>query len=280
MGSGLSSAKRLTAPKPSLGDLPEGCVAVVMVHLNPPEISRFAILNRAFRGASFADSVWGSKLPDNYEDIIKRVFDKFPLGLCKRDIYVRLCRPNLFDDGTKRVCLDKNTGKVCLSISSKGLNITGIDDRRYWIRISTEESRFGVVSYLQQIWWFEVDGEVNFPFPPGKYSVFFRVQLGRTAKKFGRRICNSEHVHGWNVKPVKFQLSTDDGQGATTQCFLGEQGKWFHCHVGDFVVGDSSTNNRIKFSMTQIDCTHTKGGVCIDSVVIYPIEFKERLKCF
>ena len=167
-----------------------------------------------------------------------------------------------------------------MSISSKGLAITGIDDRRYWNRISTEESRFGLVSYLQQIWWFEVDGEVDFPFPPGKYSVFFRVQLGRTAKRFGRRICNSEHVHGWNIKPVKFQLSTNDGQEATSQCFLDEQGKWFHYHVGDFVVGATSTKEKIKFSMTQIDCTHTKGGVSIDSVVICPSEFKERLKRF
>lgn len=278
MGSGFSYPRR--SPEPSLGDLPEGCVAAVMFHLDPPEISRLAILNRAFRGASSADFVWGSKLPDNYENIIKRIFNNFPSGLCKRDIYVRLCQENSFNDGTKKVWLDKNTGKVCLSISSKGLAITGIDDLRYWNWISTEESRFGIVAYLQQIWWLEVQGEVNFPFPPGKYSIFFRLQLGKSAKRFGRRICNTEHIHGWNVKPVKFQLSTNNGQGATTQFFLDEQGKWFRYHVGDFIVEGSSTNTGIKFSMTQIDCTHTKGGVCIDSVVIYPSEFRERLKCF
>lgn len=38
--------------------------------------------------------------------------------------------------------LDKRTGGVCLSISSNALMITGIDDRRYWKRISTEESRY------------------------------------------------------------------------------------------------------------------------------------------
>lgn len=42
----------------------------------------------------------------------------------------------------KQLWLDKSTGGVCLSISSKGLRITGIGDRRYWNHISTEESRW------------------------------------------------------------------------------------------------------------------------------------------
>ena len=41
----------------------------------------------------------------------------------------------------QEIWLDKNTGGVCLSISSKALTITGVDDRRYWSHISTEESR-------------------------------------------------------------------------------------------------------------------------------------------
>ncbi|MBA0680600.1 hypothetical protein Gotur_005613 [Gossypium turneri] len=165
-----------------------------------------------------------------------------------------------------------------MSISSKGLQITGIDDRRYWNHIPTEESRFGSIAYLQQIWWFEVDGEVEFPFPPGTYSVFFRLQLGRAARRFGRRICSSEHVHGWDIKPVRFQLWTSDGQYATSQCTVSDPGEWFHYHVGDFNVENSNSSTRIKISMTQIDCTHTKGGLCLDSVVIYPSKFRERLK--
>lgn len=37
--------------------------------------------------------------------------------------------------------MDKRSGGVCLSISAKGLSITGIDDRRYWTHIPTDESR-------------------------------------------------------------------------------------------------------------------------------------------
>jgi hypothetical protein len=42
----------------------------------------------------------------------------------------------------QQLWLDRVTGRVCLSISAKGLLITGIDDRRYWTWVPTEESRF------------------------------------------------------------------------------------------------------------------------------------------
>lgn len=79
-------------------------MASVLVHLEPPQICRLAMLNRAFRGASSADFVWESKLPVNYGDLISRVFDEegtFSEGLCKRDIYARLCRANSVDGGNK-----------------------------------------------------------------------------------------------------------------------------------------------------------------------------------
>lgn len=130
--------------------------------------------------------------------------------------------------------------------------------------------RFHMVAYLQQVWWLEVAGEIDFCFPPDTYSLCFRLHLGRASKWLGRRICCLEHVHGWDVKPVKFQLWTSDGQHAVSECHLDEPGKWHRYYVGDFVVGKSSVQTKVKFSMTQIDCTHTKGGLCVDSVLIYP----------
>lgn len=130
--------------------------------------------------------------------------------------------------------------------------------------------RFQSVAYLQQIWWFEVVGEVDFCFPVGTYSLYFRVHLGKFYKRFGRRHCTSEHVHGWDKKPVRFQLSTSDGQQALSQCYLEEPGSWVLYHAGDFVASKPDQPMKLKFSMAQIDCTHTKGGLCMDSVLIYP----------
>ncbi|KDP28687.1 hypothetical protein JCGZ_14458 [Jatropha curcas] len=258
--------------RPKLGDIPESCVASVLMYLDPIEICKLARLNRAFRGASSADFIWESKLPSNYRFIMEKLLDdeNALADLGKKDLYARLCRPNPFDSGTKEVWLDKNTGGVCLAISSKALTITGSDDRRYWNHISTDESRFQTVAYLQQIWWFEADGEFEFQFPAGTYSLFFRLQLGKPLKRMGRRICNTEQVHGWDIKPVRFELMTSDGQHAVSQCFLDNTGNWIQYHVGDFVVERPNELTKIKFSLTQIDCTHTKGGLCLDAVFIYP----------
>ncbi|KAF2311152.1 hypothetical protein GH714_019719 [Hevea brasiliensis] len=264
---------------PRLGDIPESCMASILMHLDPLEICKLARLNRAFHAASSADFIWELKLPSNYRFILDKVFDanKTMGDLGKKDLYSKLCKPSPFDGGTKEMWLDKNTGGVWLSISSEALTITGIDDRRYWNHIFTDESRFQKVAYLQQIWWLEVDGEFEFQFPAGTYSLFFRLQLGKSTKRMGRRVCNTEHIHGWDVKPVRFELTTSDGQHAVSQCFLDNPGNWVHYHVGDFVVKHPNESTNIKFSLTQIDCTHTKGGLCLDAVFIYPSSFGNEI---
>ncbi|KAH9604083.1 hypothetical protein KSS87_010423 [Heliosperma pusillum] len=306
MGAGVSSAisddsvdgvfKHRSSRRRKLEDIPENCIALVLGHLDPPQICRLACLNRAFRGASSADFIWDSKLPINYSFIIQKISSQFseeinnnnsnninnegdqednryvdyPVYTTKKDIFARLSRPNLFDAGTKEIWVDKKTGGIWLSISSKGLSINGINDRRCWNHIPTDESRFQTIAYLVQIWWFEVCGEVDFKFPTGTYSLFFRLQLGKSSKRFGRRTCNMDHIHGWDVKPVQLQLSTSDGQQAASQHYLDNPGSWVLYHGGDFVVKDSNKITKVKFSARQIDCTHTKGGLSLDNVLICP----------
>ncbi|KAK5778010.1 F-box protein PP2-A11-like [Gossypium arboreum] len=281
MGAGVSSdldAQKGTTNfqlKTGLNDVPESCISSIFIYLDPPEICKLARLNKAFCGASLADFVWETKLPSNYRYLVEKVLGRNPDSLSKKETFARLCTPNRFDGGNKEVWLDKNSGKLCLSVSAKAMKITGIDDRRYWNHIPTEESRFETVAYLQQIWWFEVVGELEFEFPPGSYSVFFRLHLGKPSKRFGRRVCNLDQVHGWNTKPVRFQLSTSTGHQISSECYLYEPGNWVHYHAGDFVIDDSNPTTKIKFSMMQIDCTHTKGGLCVDSIFIYPSEFRQ-----
>ncbi|KAK7274588.1 hypothetical protein RIF29_15684 [Crotalaria pallida] len=268
--------------RPRLGDIPESCVALVLMYMDPPDICKLARLNRAFRGASLADFIWESKLPLNYKFIVEKALEDTTCveELGKRDVYARLCRPNLFDNGTKEIWLDKRTGGVCLAISSKALRITGIDDRRYWTYISTEESRFHTVAYLKQIWWLEVEGELEFQFPPGTYSLYFRLQLGRSSKRLGRRVCNTEHIHGWDMKPVKFRITTSNGEHALSHSHLDNPGHWVLYHAGNF---DSRSHNdlmKIRFSLTQIDCTHIKGGLCVDTVFICNSDVEKGVDCF
>eukprot|EP00262_Sarcandra_glabra_P017730 TRINITY_DN6170_c0_g1_i1.p1 TRINITY_DN6170_c0_g1~~TRINITY_DN6170_c0_g1_i1.p1 ORF type:complete len:302 (+),score=25.82 TRINITY_DN6170_c0_g1_i1:149-1054(+) len=289
MGASLSNLTETENGSSSigLGDIPESCVACVFMYLTPPEICNLARLNRAFRGAASSDSVWDSKLPPNYQDLLHLLPPERYQNLSKKEIYALLSRSVPFDDSAKEVWLDRVTGGLCMSISAKAMSITGIEDRRYWNWVPTEESRFRVVAYLQQIWWFEVDGSVKFRFPTGLYSLSFRLHLGKFSKRLGRRVSNFEHTHGWDIKPVRFELTTSDGQLASRECCLDDpekddsignsrRGSWIEYVVGEFIVNNSDTPTEIRFSMKQIDCTHSKGGLCVDSVFIIPSDLREK----
>ncbi|KAL5545964.1 hypothetical protein UlMin_005651 [Ulmus minor] len=283
----MSEEANGSAVGPGLGDIPESCVACVFMYLTPPEICNLARLNRSFRGAASSDSVWEAKLPSNYQDLLELLPPERYHNMSKKDIFALLSRPVPFDDGNKEVWLDRVTGRICMSISSRGMAITGIEDRRYWNWITTEESRFNVVAYLQQIWWFEVDGAVKFHLPPDIYTLFFRLHIGKFSKRLGRRVCSFEHTHGWDIKPVRFELSTSDGQQSSCEFCIDEtdhddeygnhkRGCWIEYKVGEFIVADSDPPTEIRFSMKQIDCTHSKGGLCVDSVFIIPSDLRER----
>ncbi|TYJ18897.1 hypothetical protein E1A91_A09G153700v1 [Gossypium mustelinum] len=252
--SNLTEGSNGTVMGPGLGDIPESCVACVFTYLTPPEICNLARLNRAFRGAASSDSVWEMKLPSNYQDLLDLVPPERYQNSSKKDIFAILSRPVPFDDGNKEIWLDRVTGRVCMAISAKGMAITGIDDRRYWNWVSTEESR---------------------------------LHLGRFSKRLGRRVSSFEHTHGWDIKPVTFELSTSDGQLASCEHYLDDteqdydngnhkRGCWIDYKVGEFIVNDSEPVTEVRFSVKQIDCTHSKGGLCVDSVFIIPTDLKER----
>lgn len=109
MGIWFSTTSSSHSSKPSLDELPESCVAAVMEYMDPPQICKLASLNRTFRGASLADFVWESKLPSNYDIILRKIFDagSFPSHLGKREIYSRLCSLNTFDDDGNKVTIDE-----------------------------------------------------------------------------------------------------------------------------------------------------------------------------
>ncbi|GAB2294052.1 hypothetical protein Dimus_028268 [Dionaea muscipula] len=262
---------------PGLDDLPEICIALIYMHLGPVDVCRLAGLSSSFSRAALADFVWESKLPSNYKFLVRKLFDETPERMSKKDVYSLFIRPIRFDAATKEIWLDKSTGKMCMAISWKGMRITGIDDRRYWSLLPCDQSRFHTIAYLQQVWWLEVSGELEFNFPVGSFGLFFRLQKGKPGKRHGKRVCNLDQVHGWEIKPVRFELYASNGLHAVSQWFVKQVGNWGYYHVGDFTVENPNSPIKVKYSMSQIDCTHTKGGLCVDSVIVCPSELKERL---
>lgn len=171
-----------------LEDIPENCVALVLMHMDPPEICKLAGVNRLFRGAASADFIWESKLPSNYQFLLDKAMEfeekeKALLNLRKKDVYSRLCKRNSLNgvskvsfslfflyleslwfglwtldwfrvfELVKEFWLDKRTGGLSMAISWKALTITGIDDRRYWNHISTEESRWEDFRSSEEFWF-------------------------------------------------------------------------------------------------------------------------------
>lgn len=101
----------------SLGDMPESCIAAVLLYLGPAEICQVACLNRTFRDAASADCIWAAKLPSNYrylaalaaaadddcacDDAAEGSGRCCSSAAIKKEVYARLCRPTRFDGGTK-----------------------------------------------------------------------------------------------------------------------------------------------------------------------------------
>ena len=100
MGAGFSAACA-QPPSTGLSDVPENCVAEVLMYLDPPQICNLARLSKTFHMASSADFVWESKLPSNYKFLVKKLLAEDPENLSKKEIYARLCQANSFDGANK-----------------------------------------------------------------------------------------------------------------------------------------------------------------------------------
>ncbi|KAI7980094.1 F-box protein PP2-A15 [Camellia lanceoleosa] len=96
-------------------------MACVFLYLTLAEICNLTQVNCAFRGASSSDSVWESKFPSNYHDIL----DLMPLerhqNLTKKDIFAFLSRPFPLDDGNK-AC----SSLIRIQIKELGITVLGV----------------------------------------------------------------------------------------------------------------------------------------------------------
>lgn len=106
--SSISGSETFAGKLCGLEDVPENCITAMFMYMEPPEICLLARVNKSFHRASRSDAVWEHKLPCNYKFLVRRILEdqqevgeKDKLFIRKKEIYARLCRPNLFDAGTK-----------------------------------------------------------------------------------------------------------------------------------------------------------------------------------
>ena len=132
-----------------LEDMPENCVALVLMHMDPPEICKLAGVNRLFRDAASADFVWESKLPSNYQFLIDKALefeekDKAMMNLRKKDVYSRLCKRNPLN-GVSKVLLSV----LFLYLESLNFGLWTVD----WFRVLNWWRSFGSTRELEACQW-------------------------------------------------------------------------------------------------------------------------------
>ena len=71
---------------------------------------------------------------------------------------------------------------------------------------------------------------------------------------------NLNNVCCYNSIAMYRDVRQFENSHAVSRCFLDNLGNWAYYRAGDFVVEKPNALTNIKFSLTQIDCTHTKGG--------------------
>ncbi|KAK2996949.1 hypothetical protein RJ639_026283 [Escallonia herrerae] len=101
-----------------------------------------------------------------------------------------------------------------------------------------------------------------------KLPANYRDLLGLLPPERHRDLCKKD-IYALLSRPVPF----DDGNKACcsfTFCLTSA------IRVGEFIVGESDPATEVRFSMKQIDCTHSKGGLCVDTVSIIPSDLKAR----
>lgn len=105
--SSLAGSEAYAGKLCGLEDVPENCITAMFMYMEPPEICILARVNRSFHRASRSDTVWEHKLPLNYKFLVRRILEDQQVGekdkviSRTKEIYARLCQPNLFDAGTK-----------------------------------------------------------------------------------------------------------------------------------------------------------------------------------
>ncbi|CAA7390524.1 unnamed protein product [Spirodela intermedia] len=143
-----------------IGDLPEECVSLILSFTSPRDACRSAAVSSAFLAAASSGVVWGRFLPPDYEEILSML--PAPLAFrSKKELYSRLCDSVLLISGGRKIfALERATGRKCVTLSARDLNIVWGDSPHYWRWTSVPDSRFSEAAELLNVCWLEIRGKI------------------------------------------------------------------------------------------------------------------------
>lgn len=258
-----------------LEELPEDCISLILSFTTPLDAARLALVSHKWRSAADSDALWKKMLPNHYYQILQRAITPVPDFPSMKQLYLHLCQSILIDNGSKRIWVDRTTGKVGCMVSARDLCVIWGDDSRYWNWVSREDSRFESLAELNYVWWFEVKGgfECNLLSPNTRYRVSFVVKIDESRMSIPFRtpfIFSVDSVNGDHMESGRYLDELERAVENRTPLIRAGNG-WMEFVAGEFFLEeDEAIPREIGFCMKNTD-NSIKTGIWIDGVRIEPL---------
>ncbi|KAB2621569.1 F-box protein PP2-B15-like [Pyrus ussuriensis x Pyrus communis] len=272
--------------------LPEDCCAHILSFTSPGDACRSSLVSSSFRATADADSVWRKFLPSDHKQILSRFVSPIACSSSK-DLFMKLCSPNLIDGGDKMFFIEKSTGKKCYMLSARDLSITWGSHPLYWTWRPCLESRFAEVAELRTIWWLEICGTTNTQIlsPKTAYGAYLIIKIANRAygldtlpsevslevgnsksqstiylskRNDSGKQASSEHEHF--PKGSRWRVLDEDRSGGRG----GERGDgWMEVEIGSFYNGECDEKD-VRMSLREVKGVHLKGGLIVEGIELRP----------
>ncbi|KAI3894879.1 hypothetical protein MKX03_033623 [Papaver bracteatum] len=262
----------------NLERLPEGCISDILSLTSPADVCRSSLLSNLIKSAADSDVIWEKFLPAGYQDVISRAFYPFPsAALSKKELYYRLCgNPLLIDGGLKSFQLEKSSGKKCIMIGAKELDIAFGDNPQHWNRRGYPGSRFVEVAELKWSCWLEIRGklETRLLTPKTLYAAYLVLKFKQDVYGFDEEPIKATvevvgRAGGINSEERCIYLSPNGGKG---QYFARKRGDgWMEVELGHFYNGElEDSDGQVHMSVFETESLGAKYGIIVQGMELRP----------
>ncbi|KAK7337721.1 hypothetical protein VNO77_18307 [Canavalia gladiata] len=256
--------------------LPLDCFQHILSFTSPQDVCRSSLVSSILQSMADSDSVWEKFLPFNYEDTVARLVAPPLLCSSKKELFVRLCKPQLIDDGNKMFWIEKTRGKICYMLSARKLSIAWGNNPLYWSWKPTQGSRFAEAVELRTIWWLEIKGNINSGMlsPNTLYGAYLKV-------KIAERACGLDAL----PSEVSVEVGNHKSQGTVyihSHCkrngkdschrHCEPRDEWLEIELGSFYP---EPNQEVRMCLKEVKGVHLLGGLIVDGIEIRPKRLQE-----
>ncbi|KAI3935355.1 hypothetical protein MKW98_027175 [Papaver atlanticum] len=263
----------------NLERLPEGCISDVLSLTSPADVCRSSLLSNLIKSAADSDVIWEKFLPADYQDIISRAFYPVPsAALSKKELYYRLCgNPLLIDGGLKSFQLEKSSGKKCIMLGAKELDIAWGDNPQHWYWRGYPGSRFVEVAELKWSCWLEIHGklETRLLSPNTLYAAYLVLKFKQDVYGFDEEPIKANvkvvgRAGGINSQERCIYLSPNGGKGQNVARKRGDG--WMEVELGHFYNGEFGDNEgrEVHMSVLETEILGAKYGIVVQGMELRP----------